>query len=92
MACEPVVLILDEPTRGVDVCAKSEIHRLISGLAESGVDAILISSDLPELLAMSDRVLVLHRGRVVDDIHIAAATPERVAAAAMGEIDEVLAS
>jgi ABC-type sugar transport system ATPase subunit len=92
LACEPVVLILDEPTRGVDIGAKSEIHRLISGLAEGGAGVILISSDLPELLAMSDRVLVLHRGRVVDDIHVDSATPERVAAAALGEAHQVVAS
>ena len=60
----PRILILDEPTRGIDVGAKAEIHRLISELAGKGVAVILISSELPEVLGMSDRVLVMHEGRV----------------------------
>ncbi len=57
------VLILDEPTRGIDVGAKADVHELIGELARSGVAVILISSDLPEVLAMSDRVLVMREGR-----------------------------
>jgi len=59
----PRILILDEPTRGIDVGAKSEIHALISQLAHKGVAVIMISSELPEVLGMSDRVLVMHEGR-----------------------------
>jgi ABC-type sugar transport system ATPase subunit len=60
----PKILILDEPTRGIDVGAKAEIHRLISQLAGQGVAVIMISSEMPEVLGMSDRILVLHEGRV----------------------------
>jgi len=61
---EPKILILDEPTRGIDVGAKAEIHRLISGLAAQGVAVIMISSELPEVLGMSDRIMVMHAGHV----------------------------
>ncbi|MEM7236083.1 MAG: ATP-binding cassette domain-containing protein, partial [Planctomycetota bacterium] len=61
---EPKLLILDEPTRGVDVGAKAEIHRLIEDLAKDGRAVLLISSDLPELLALSDRISVLRSGRI----------------------------
>lgn len=60
----PKILILDEPTRGIDVGAKSEIHKLISKLAGQGVAVIMISSELPEVLGMSDRIMVMHEGRV----------------------------
>jgi inositol transport system ATP-binding protein len=61
---EPRILILDEPTRGIDVGAKAEIHRLITELARQGVAVVMISSELPEVLGMSDRVMVMHEGRV----------------------------
>ncbi len=60
----PRILILDEPTRGIDVGAKAEIHRLISALAKDGVAVIMISSEMPEVLGMSDRIMVIHEGRV----------------------------
>jgi ABC-type sugar transport system ATPase subunit len=60
----PRILILDEPTRGIDVGAKAEIHRLISGLAAEGAAVVMISSELPEILGMSDRVMVMREGRV----------------------------
>ena len=60
---KPSILILDEPTRGIDVGAKSEIHRLISQLAGQGVAVLMISSEMPEILGMSDRILVMHEGR-----------------------------
>ncbi len=60
----PRILILDEPTRGVDVGAKAEIHRLISTLAADGAAVIMISSEMPEILGMSDRVMVMRHGRV----------------------------
>lgn len=64
----PRVLILDEPTQGVDVGAKAEIHRTIDGLVAQGMGVLLISSDLPEVLGMADRILVMHRGRLVAEL------------------------
>lgn len=61
---EPDILFLDEPTRGIDVGAKSEIHRLISMLANQGKCIIMVSSELPEILGMSDRIMVVHEGKV----------------------------
>ena len=84
LASKPSVLILDEPTRGIDIGAKVEVHRIISELAASGLGIILISSDLPEVLAMSDRILVLHEGRITAEIPRADATEERVMFAATG--------
>jgi rhamnose transport system ATP-binding protein len=84
LASAPKVLILDEPTRGIDIGAKVEVHRIISELAASGLGIILISSDLPEVLAMSDRILVLHEGRVTAEIPHDRATEERVMFAATG--------
>ena len=80
----PTVLILDEPTRGIDVGAKAEVHQIVDELARSGMGVVLISSDLPEVLAMSDRVLVMREGRQVGLFPRAEATEERVIGAAMG--------
>jgi rhamnose transport system ATP-binding protein len=80
----PSVLILDEPTRGIDVGAKAEVHQIVDQLARSGMGIILISSDLPEVLAMSDRVLVMREGRQVGLFARGEATEERVIGAAMG--------
>ena len=63
LCAEPKILILDEPTRGVDVGAKSEIHRIVSSLAKTGLTIIMISSDMPELLGMCDRLMVLKGGK-----------------------------
>jgi len=82
---EPKVLILDEPTRGVDVGAKAEIHALIDDLVGKGLAILLVSSDLPELLDLSDRVLVMKEGRLVGEFGRADATPERVMFAATGQ-------
>ena len=60
----PKILILDEPTRGIDVGAKAEIHRLVSELAGQGVAILMISSEMPEVLGMSDRIVVMHEGHV----------------------------
>jgi rhamnose transport system ATP-binding protein len=81
---QPSVLILDEPTRGIDVGAKAEVHQIIDELAGSGMAIVLISSDLPEVLAMSDRVLVMREGRQVGLLERAEATEESVLTAAMG--------
>ena len=85
LATDPSVLILDEPTRGIDVGAKAEVHRIISELAASGLAIILISSELPEVLAMADRVLVLHEGSVTGTFSRSEATQERVMLAATGQ-------
>lgn len=61
---DPRILILDEPTRGIDVWAKAEIHRLVCDMAKKGVAIIMISSEMPEVLGMSDRVMVMHEGRM----------------------------
>ena len=81
---EPAVLVLDEPTRGIDVGAKAEVHQIIDELAGSGMAIILISSDLPEVLAMSDRVLVMREGRQTGVFGRTEATEETVITAAMG--------
>jgi len=81
LAAEPSILIMDEPTRGIDVGAKSEIHALMSKLAQSGLAILMISSELPEVLGMSDRVLVMNSGRIVAEIARKDATPESVGAA-----------
>jgi ribose transport system ATP-binding protein len=78
------IFIFDEPTRGVDVGAKVEIYHLMNRLTASGAGIIMISSELPELLGMSDRVLVMHRGRLQAEIAAADATEERVLSAALG--------
>jgi rhamnose transport system ATP-binding protein len=85
LANNPKLLILDEPTRGIDVGAKAEIHRLMSQLAGQGVAILMISSELPEVLGMSDRVLVMREGRLVAEFDRAHATSEAVGAAMMGE-------
>lgn len=78
LEAKPKIVILDEPTRGVDVGAKSEIYRIVDGLAASGVAVIVISSDLPEIIGISDRVLVMREGRIVGEV-----TPD-----AAGEISQ----
>ncbi len=80
----PAVLMLDEPTQGVDVGAKAEIHRLIVDLAAQGMGVLMISSELPEVLGMSDRIVVMRQGAVVAEFPRAIATPEAVMAAAFG--------
>jgi ABC-type sugar transport system ATPase subunit len=81
LAAEPQILIMDEPTRGIDVGAKSEIHALMTNLAQSGLAILMISSELPEVLGMSDRVLVMNGGRIVAEIERKNATAETVGAA-----------
>lgn len=80
----PRVWLLDEPTRGIDVGAKREIYQLLNDLTARGLAILLITSELPELLALSDRIVVLHRGRLTAELTRAEATPEKVLAAAMG--------
>jgi len=81
----PNVLILDEPTRGVDVGAKKEIYQLINQFKEEGLSIILVSSEMPEVLGMSDRILVMHEGRLSGNFPIEQATQEALMAAAVGK-------
>jgi D-xylose transport system ATP-binding protein len=80
----PRVLFLDEPTRGIDVGAKQEIYAQINALAKNGLAIVLVSSELPEVLGLSDRILVLHEGRMTGEFTRAGATPEAVMACATG--------
>lgn len=86
LAAEPRILILDEPTHGVDVGTKADVHRTISHLATQGLTILLISSELPEVLGMSDRILVMREGRLVAELTRAEATQERVIEAAAGVV------
>jgi D-xylose transport system ATP-binding protein len=81
---QPKILIMDDPTRGIDVGAKFEIYKLMNELAEKGVSIIMISSDLEEVLGMSDRIVVMHEGRTNGTLDIADATQEKVMALATG--------
>ena len=84
LATEPKLLIVDEPTRGIDVGTKSEVHRLLSQKAQEGMAIIMVSSELPEVLGMADRVLVMREGRMVGEFDRKQATAEKVIAAATG--------
>jgi ribose transport system ATP-binding protein len=84
LAVKPELLILDEPTRGIDVGAKAEIHALIARLADSGVSIVLISSELPEILALSTRVLTFSAGRIVGTFEASAATEEILLSTVVG--------
>jgi len=86
LATEPAVLILDEPTQGIDVGAKGEIHKLMGELAAKGLAILMISSELPEILGISDRVAVMHAGTIVQLLSRADATQENVLSAALGHL------
>ena len=86
---DPQIIILDEPTRGIDVKTKSDIHRLMSELACQGKSIIMVSSEMPEVLGMSDRVVVLHEGEQMGILDRSEATPDRVMALAVGGRMEV---
>jgi D-xylose transport system ATP-binding protein len=81
---QPKVLLLDEPTRGIDVGAKLEVYELINRLTDQGQAIILVSSELPELMGMSDRILMLHEGRIGGEFARGSATQEQLLSAAMG--------
>jgi rhamnose transport system ATP-binding protein len=89
LAAAPKVLIIDEPTRGIDVGTKSEVHRRMSDLAGQGIAILMISSELPEVLGMADRVLVMHEGRITAELSRAEATPEAVMFAATSSRQEM---
>jgi ABC-type sugar transport system ATPase subunit len=82
LATQPRILILDEPTRGIDVGAKAEVHGLMSRLAATGVSILMISSELPEILGMSDRILVVRQGRISAEFTRQEASQEKILAAA----------
>ena len=82
----PRVLFLDEPTRGIDVGAKQEIYAQINELARPGLAIVLVSSELPEVLGLSDRVIVLYEGQVTGEFTRSNATPEGVMACATGHV------
>ncbi|MGI9502766.1 MAG: sugar ABC transporter ATP-binding protein, partial [Geminicoccaceae bacterium] len=84
LATKPRLLIMDEPTRGVDVGAKAEIHRLMGDLVEQGLAILMISSELPEIMGMSDRILVMREGRLVAEFVGAETDQEEIATAMMG--------
>ncbi len=85
LSTQPRVLIVDEPTRGIDVATKAEVHRLMSDLAADGVAIVMVSSELPEVLGMADRVLVMREGRLVAELPRAQATEQSVMFAATGQ-------
>jgi D-xylose transport system ATP-binding protein len=85
----PKILIMDDPTRGIDVGAKYEIYKLMNELAERGVSIIMISSELEEVLGMSDRIMVMHEGRSTRTLEIGEASQERIMALATGIADEL---
>ncbi|QYR22366.1 sugar ABC transporter ATP-binding protein [Paenibacillus sp. sptzw28] len=87
LSIAPKVLLLDEPTRGVDIGAKTEIHKIISVLAEQGMAVLMISSELPEILGVSDRILVMHEGRIRAELSSLEATQEKIMYYATGEVE-----
>jgi rhamnose transport system ATP-binding protein len=85
LATNPRLLVIDEPTRGIDVGTKAEVHRLLSELASEGLAVLMVSSELPEVLGMADRVLVMREGRMTEELSRAEATQERIMLAATGQ-------
>jgi ribose transport system ATP-binding protein len=83
LATQPKVLLLDEPTRGIDVSAKQEIYTIIDELAQNGLGVVMVSSELPEILAIADRILVLADGRLAAEFTRNEATEEKVLKAAL---------
>jgi rhamnose transport system ATP-binding protein len=88
LARKPKLLIVDEPTRGIDVGTKAEVHRLLSELAAQGVAVLMISSELPEVLGMADRIVVLFEGRVMRELARAEADEAVIMRAATGTVEE----
>jgi rhamnose transport system ATP-binding protein len=82
---KPGVLIVDEPTRGIDVATKAEVHQLLVRLAADGVGVLMISSELPEVLRVSDRILVMREGRLAAQYDRAEASEEGIMSAATGQ-------
>ncbi len=89
LATKPKVLILDEPTKGIDVATKAAVHKFVSDLAAEGLGVILISSELPEVLGMSDRIMVMHEGRITGEFSREEADSEKIIRAATGHTSEL---
>ena len=85
---KPALLIVDEPTRGIDINTKAEVHRLLAQLAADGVAILMISSELPEVLHVSDRILVMREGRLTAEYARADASEEMIMSAATGQLQE----
>ncbi len=85
LARDPALLIIDEPTRGIDVGTKAEVHRILDGLVADGLAVLMISSELPEVLGMADRVIVLREGRITAELSRAEADEDTVLRAAIGQ-------
>jgi ribose transport system ATP-binding protein len=85
LASNPKVLILDEPTRGIDVGAKAEVYAIMNDLVQHGIGIIMISSEMPEILAISDRILVMYEGRIMGELTRAEATQEHIMTLASGQ-------
>jgi rhamnose transport system ATP-binding protein len=86
LATEPRVIILDEPTKGIDVGSKAAVHAFMGELVGQGLAVIMVSSEIPEILGMSDRVVVMREGRIVDIFDRAGLTAETLVAAATGNL------
>ncbi|PKL12478.1 MAG: D-xylose ABC transporter ATP-binding protein, partial [Spirochaetae bacterium HGW-Spirochaetae-8] len=86
LATNPRILILDEPTKGIDVATKAAVHEFISDMASKGLAVILISSELPEVLGMSDRILVMHEGLLAAEFSREEADSDKVIRAATGHV------
>ena len=85
LATQPRLLVIDEPTRGIDVGTKAEVHNLLIELARGGVGILMISSELPEVLRVADRILVMREGRLVEEFRHTDASEEAIVAAATGQ-------
>ena len=85
---KPALLIVDEPTRGIDIATKAEVHRLLTDLAADGIAILMISSELPEVLHIGDRVLVMREGRLTAEFSHEDAAEENIMAAATGQLQE----
>ena len=88
LATDPKILILDEPTRGIDVGAKAEIYTIINNLAKAGLAIILISSEMPEVMNMSDRIIVMKEGRITGELSHEENDQEKILKFAMGVSDD----
>ncbi len=84
LATRPRVIILDEPTKGIDIGSKAAVHEFMAELAAQGLAVIMVSSEIPEILGMSDRVIVMREGRIVAEFDRAGLTPEKLVRAAAG--------
>ena len=82
LATRPAILILDEPTKGIDVGTKAAVHKFVSDLATEGLGVILVSSELPEVLGMADRIIVMHEGRITQEFTRDEADSEKIIRAA----------